>query len=40
MNIFAHHTVLHSIEMNTQQVLGLGLAVLMIAIILVWRREK
>lgn len=40
MEIFAHHTATHSIQMNAQLVIGLALVALMIAVILVWRHEK
>lgn len=40
MQIFAHHTLLHSIEMNTQGLAALGMLVLAVILVMAWRREK
>lgn len=40
MQLFvAHHTVLHSIEMNVQTVIAGAIILLAIAVIMIWGRE-
>lgn len=40
MWIFAHHTVLHSVEMNVQTVIGVALAALAIVLAVVWKDKN
>ncbi len=40
MELFAHHTVLHSIEMNVQTVIAGAIILLAVAMVSYWGREK
>jgi len=40
MQIFAHHTVLHSIEMNVQTVIAGAIILLAVVIVMAWGRDK
>ena len=40
MQIFAHHTLAHSMEMNAQGLIALGVLVMAAVLYMAWRREK